>query len=67
MTRGQEALIMDTAESPSGSRSAERVDLSRFDLPVLAASAHELGAHEEVLAQMDKASGGKTVWRQLAS
>ena len=67
MTRGQEALIMDTAETPSGTRTVERVDLSRFELPVLAASEHELGAHEEVLAQMDKASGGKTVWRQLAA
>ena len=67
MTRGQEALIMDTAETPSGTRTVDRVDLSRFELPVLAASEHELGAHEEVLAQMDKASGGKTVWRQLAA
>ena len=67
MTRGQEALIMDTAETPSGTRTVDRVDLSRFELPVLAASEHELGAHEEVLTQMDKASGGKTVWRQLAA
>ena len=67
MTRGQEALIMDTAETPSGTRTVDRVDLSRFELPVLAASEHELGAHEEVLTQMDKASGGKTVWRQLAT
>jgi DNA polymerase-3 subunit epsilon len=34
-----------------------------FDLPVLAANAQELAAHDDVLKQLDKASGGKTVWR----
>jgi len=32
---------------------------------VLLASEQEAAAHEEVLKQLDKASGGKTVWRQL--
>ncbi|MEY2790607.1 MAG: hypothetical protein RL295_771, partial [Pseudomonadota bacterium] len=31
--------------------------------PVIKASEQELAQHEDVLAQLDKASGGKTVWR----
>jgi DNA polymerase-3 subunit epsilon len=40
------------------------VDLSGFSLPVLTASAQELSSHDEVLAQIDKSSGGKTVWKK---
>ena len=40
-----------------------RVDLTAFTLPVLLASDQEAAAHEEVLKQLDKASGGKTLWR----
>jgi hypothetical protein len=42
---------------------AVRVDLSQFTLPVIAASDQEAAAHEDVLKQLDKASGGKTLWR----
>ena len=35
-----------------------------IDLPVLEANAQELGLHEEVLGQIDKSSGGKTVWKK---
>ena len=64
MTRGQEALLIDASESTQVSSGiSTRVDLSAFDLPVLVANEHELTAHEDVLTQMDKASGGKTVWR----
>jgi hypothetical protein len=34
-------------------------------LVVIAASVAELAAHEQVLALLDKASSGKTVWRTL--
>jgi hypothetical protein len=36
-------------------------------LPVLRAHAEELAAHEAVLADLDKACGGKTVWRAAAA
>ena len=65
MTRGQEALLIDAGDAPANARTAlAPVDLSRFELPVLSANAQELVAHEDVLTQMDKSSGGKTVWRQ---
>ena len=65
MTRGQEALIMEAAESSSTGTVSTRLDLSVFSLPVLVANEQELSAHEEVLTQLDKACGGKTVWRQV--
>jgi DNA polymerase-3 subunit epsilon len=34
-------------------------------LPVISANERELQAHDGVLADIDKASKGKTVWRQL--
>jgi len=66
MTRAENALAMEleTTEQVDGV-DVPQIDLSRFELPVIRASEHELAAHEEVLAQLDKASGGKTVWRTL--
>lgn len=63
MTRGQDALLIDAGDAVEQTGAGfERVDLSRFDLPVLQASEQELAAHGEVLAQIDKACGGKAVW-----
>lgn len=67
MTRGQEALIMEAVEVTATGAVSARLDLSGLVLPVLAASEQEIAAHEDVLAQLDKASGGKTVWRALAA
>ncbi|MBS0506468.1 MAG: DNA polymerase III subunit epsilon [Proteobacteria bacterium] len=64
MTRGQDALlIMDEAPAGADGIKIAAVDLSRFALPVLAANAQELAEHEDLLAQLDKSSGGKTIWR----
>ncbi len=65
MTRGQEALLMEAADTATSGLVSARMDLSGWVLPVLAANEQELAAHEDVLGQMDKASGGKTVWRNL--
>ena len=58
-------LLADVRESVSQQRSSQRIDLSAFELPVLTANAQELAGHDDVLAQIDKASGGKTVWRRV--
>jgi len=65
MTRGQDALLMEVDGGEQHTYSAEQVDLRRFDLPVIAASEQELAQHDDVLAQLDKASNQKTVWRKL--
>ena len=62
MTRGQEALLMDTGAAHSDDGVTSSIDLSAFDLPILFASSKELDAHADVLRQLDKASGGKTLW-----
>ncbi|AVS85292.1 DNA polymerase III subunit epsilon [Paracidovorax avenae] len=65
LTRGQDALLI-ADDAQEGDETAVRlapVDLSAFTLPVLMASEQELAAHDEVLAQIDKASGGKTIWK----
>jgi DNA polymerase III subunit epsilon len=66
LTRGQDALLMseDTQDTAGGAVIAP-VDLSRFALQVIAANEQELGGHEEVMAQIDKSSGGKTIWRKF--
>ena len=66
MTRGQEALLIDTGSSRGDGPGVPTIDLSVFKLPVLSANAQEMAAHEQVLAELDKASGGKTVWRLTA-
>jgi DNA polymerase-3 subunit epsilon len=67
MTRGQDALIMDSGEQPEqGGLAVERLDLSVFDLPVLSANQQELAAHAEAIQQINKASGGKAVWQEGA-
>jgi DNA polymerase-3 subunit epsilon len=68
LTRGQGSLVIETAEAAGGPRlDLQAVDLAGFDLAVTALTDEELVAHEKVLAELDKASGGKTVWRQLAN
>lgn len=63
MTRGQDSLVIDEVEAASAEVAIEAVDLSRFVLPVLSADAGELQAHAGLIAELDKASGGKTVWK----
>ena len=65
LTRGQDALLIDLGDVGDAASGGERIDLTGFELPVLTANAQELAAHEDVLAQIDKSSGGKTVWRML--
>lgn len=66
MTRGQDALLMDTGTQETKGVVLERVDLRTIDLPVLSANAQEVAAHDDVLTQLDKSSGGKTLWPQTA-
>lgn len=63
MTRGQNSLVIDAGDLALDARSLAPVDFAAFTLPVLLASAAEIDAHEAMLAELDKASGGKTVWR----
>ncbi|MGA8391693.1 MAG: DNA polymerase III subunit epsilon [Burkholderiaceae bacterium] len=64
LTRGQDALLIDLGAVEGEAHGQATVDLKQFLLPVLAANAAEIAAHDEVLGQIDKSSGGKTVWQR---
>ena len=69
LTRGQDSLVIHAADEHQDGRAlaTPALDLSGFDLCVIAPDADDLVAHEAVLTDLDKASGGKTVWRSLAA
>jgi len=64
MTRGQDSLVIDAEAMQAGGHDAgPAVDLSAFALVVIEPTAGERAAHEAWLADLDKSSGGRTVWR----
>jgi len=67
MTRGQDGLLMDSEAGDDPAQASSRVDLRSLTLPVIRANALELQAHAKVLTEIDKASGGKTVWASAQS
>lgn len=67
MTRGQNSLVIDAVEDAASNASLAAIDFGAFDLRVIAANDDEAAAHENLLAELDKASGGKTLWRALVA
>lgn len=63
LTRGQNTLVMDVGGTAPDGAALPVIDLSGFDLPLLIANDQELAAHDQLLADIDKASKGRTVWR----
>jgi DNA polymerase III subunit epsilon len=63
MTRGQNSLVIDAGEASASQSALEAVDFSTLELRVVGADETEAAAHAAILADLDKASGGKTVWR----
>jgi DNA polymerase-3 subunit epsilon len=65
MTRGQDAL--DMGFTSGGELAATGPAVRPAALRVLQASEAEYAAHAAMLAAIDKASGGRTLWRTLAT
>ncbi len=67
MTGGQKTLSLDAEEAREGDEGQasgiQRLPADRPPLRVVRASSEELARHEERLTAIDKASGGKTLWR----
>jgi DNA polymerase-3 subunit epsilon len=63
LTRGQRALVIDAEPGSAGPAALAAVDLAGLALPVLVASADEQAEHEALLADIDKACGGKAIWK----
>ena len=66
MTRGQDALVIDTQDSGRGSAGLPAVDLRNVPVAAVLVPTEESAAHAAVLAALDDASGGQTLWRRLA-
>jgi DNA polymerase-3 subunit epsilon len=69
MTGGQTTLILGEEKSSAADLAFEAVAAvirPRGLLKVLRATDEELVAHERMLLAIDKSSGGKTIWKQLA-
>ena len=69
MTGGQAtfALGEEGAALDAGAREQRRAQRPAGALLVIVACDEELAAHEKSLAAIDKASGGKTLWRAIAA
>ncbi|TMH32507.1 MAG: DNA polymerase III subunit epsilon [Betaproteobacteria bacterium] len=67
MTRGQNSLVIDGSEGSTREAELAIVDFSAFDLLVIAANEAEASAHDMLLAELDKACGGRTIWRTLVA
>ena len=71
MTRGQESLVIDmlgeTSAASDDVAPRAMVSFESMTLPVLAADADELSAHQAVLDGIDKAIKGTSVWRREPS
>jgi DNA polymerase-3 subunit epsilon len=65
MTRGQDSLIVE-AENPLAEVKVASFERGGLRLAVLRANEDELAAHEALLAEIDKVSGG-ALWRRGAS
>ena len=66
LTRGQNALMIDDENFSNAEGDHIKIDLSVFSLAEPMPTEEEITAHELVLADLDKASQGKTLWRSLA-
>ncbi len=66
MTRGQESLLEDDMQTVQIEQVAAAGN-ARMNVRVLQASAEELEAHNAQLAEIDKASKGACIWKQLDS
>ena len=67
LTRGQDSLVIEAAQENRAPVAGSAADLRILALPVLRASKEESAAHDALLADIDEACGGKTVWRIAAA
>ena len=65
MTRGQESLMMEVEAPAAAVAVAAEATRGKLDLVVVRATEKELAAHAGLLADIDNASKGATLWRKL--
>jgi DNA polymerase-3 subunit epsilon len=65
MTRGQESLLGDEAAGHEEQTELATGDSTRLSVRVVQASEDELALHMQQLVDIDKASKGSCLWKQL--
>ena len=65
MTRGQDSLVVEV-DGGSGATCVAVIDLSAWPVLAVIVPQDEIVAHQALLAELDKASGGRTLWQRLA-
>lgn len=70
LTRGQNSLVIEEESVEESAEEADaledlQIDLSQFELPVLLATSAEGAAHEALLVDLEKSSGGKLIWPRV--
>ena len=63
MTRGQESLVIDAVDAIAADMAARPIDFGASRSSSSPPTRTKSPAHDAVLAEIDKASGGRTVWR----
>jgi DNA polymerase-3 subunit epsilon len=64
MTRGQDSLVIESDDTSAAQAALDAIDYATLELQVIVADATESAAHAALLDELDKASGGKTLWRR---
>jgi len=67
MTRGQDSLLDDGSDEREEQAAALFGDMPRLAVRVLLAAEEELAQHAQQLADIDKASKGACLWKQMES
>ena len=63
LTRGQNALLIQDESENGVHHEHMDIDLSQFELPVIASTDQEINEHLNAMALLSKASGGQVVWQ----
>ena len=67
LTRGQNALLIQDDSVDQVRHQTTDIDLSQFDLPVIASTEQEITEHSNAMAALSKSSGGHVVWQSTSA
>ena len=63
LTRGQNALLIQEESADQVHHENTELDLSQFELPVIASTDQELSEHLNAMAMLSKSSSGNVIWQ----
>ena len=66
LTRGQNALLIQEDSEDQVHHENTDIDLSQFDLPVIASTEQEITEHSNAMVTLSKSSGGHVVWQSTS-